>query len=81
MKSISISNSTSSIRFNYFKDGTLSLVATIDPLIVDVNSDGVDELLFAGFESQPNTPANYDNVSMSLFGWQDGRLANLTAQW
>ena len=81
MKMVSISNSTSSIGFNYFKDGTLSPVATIDPLVVDVNSDGVDELLFAGFESQPNIPANYDNVSMSLFGWQDGRLAKLTAQW
>ena len=81
MQKISISGALSSIGFNYFKDGTLSSVATIDPLVVDVNSDGVDELLFAGFESQPNSPANYDNVSMSLFGWQDGRLANLTAQW
>ena len=81
MQKISISGALSSIGFNYFKDGTLSSVATIDPLVVDVNSDGVDELLFAGFESQPNSPANYDNVSMSLFGWLDGSFTNLTTQW
>ena len=68
MKTVSIRNSTSSIGFSCFKDGKLSPVATIDALVVDVNSDGVDELLFAGFESQPNTAANYDNVSMSLSG-------------
>ena len=81
MQKISISGALSSIGFSYFKDGRLSPVATIDPLVVDVNSDGVDELLFAGFESQPNTPANYDNVSMSLFGWLDGSFTNLTTQW
>ena len=59
----------------------MSSVAHNDPYVVDINSDGVDELLFAGFESQPNTPADYDNVSMSLFGWQNGQLANLTDQW
>ena len=54
-------------------------IATVDPLAVDVNSDSVDELLLARFESQSNTPANYDNRSISLFGWLDGLLANLTA--
>jgi hypothetical protein len=78
---ISISEAISSIGFNYFKDGSMSSVAHNDPYVVDINSDGVDELLFAGFESQPNTPTDYDNVSMSLFGWQNGQLANLTDQW
>ena len=81
MNNISISEAISSIGFNYFKDGSMSSVAHNDPYVVDINSDGVDELLFAGFESQPNTPTDYDNVSMSLFGWQNGQLANLTDQW
>ena len=81
MNIVSVGESLSWIGFDYFKDGNISSVATIDPLVVDVNSDGIDEILYAGFESQPNTPANYDNVSMNLFGWQDGVFTNLTDQW
>ena len=81
MNNVTVGESVSWIGFNYFKNGNNGPVAAIDPLVVDVNSDGVDELLFAGFESQPNIPANYDNVSMNLFGWHDGVFTNLTDQW
>jgi len=47
----------------------------------DLNGDGLDELIFAGFETQPNTPANYTNTQVSIFGWSNGKFVNLTSQW
>ncbi len=48
---------------------------------VDLDADGLDELIFAGFETQPNTPANYTNTRVTVFGWKNGAFTNLTAQW
>ncbi len=48
---------------------------------VDLDADGADELIFAGFETQPNTPANYTNTRVTIFGWKQGVFTNLTAQW
>lgn len=48
---------------------------------IDVDGDGVDELLVAGFETQPNTPSNYKNTKISLLGWRHGQFTNLTSQW
>lgn len=48
---------------------------------VDLDADGLDELIFAGFETQPNTPANYTNTRVTIFGWKNGAFTNLTAQW
>lgn len=45
---------------------------------IDVDGDGVDEILVAGFESQPNTPANYKNTKISIFGWSSGQFKDLT---
>jgi hypothetical protein len=47
----------------------------------DLNSDGLDELIFAGFETQPNTPSSYTNTQVSIFGWNNGDFVNLTSQW
>jgi hypothetical protein len=47
----------------------------------DLNGDGIDEILFSGFETQPNTPATYSNTQISIFGWQNGKLKNLTSKW
>ena len=47
----------------------------------DINGDGVDEIFFAGFETQPNTPNAYTNVSVHIFGWQNGKLQDITNQW
>lgn len=48
---------------------------------VDLDGDGLDELIFAGFETQPNTPANYDNTNVAIFGWRNGRFENVTESW
>ena len=48
---------------------------------LDVDGDGVDELLVAGFETQPNTPTDYKNTKISLLGWRNGQFVNLTSQW
>lgn len=47
----------------------------------DLNADGLDELIFAGFETQFNTPANYTNTKLAIYGWQGGHFINLTNQW
>ena len=48
---------------------------------VDLDNDGLDELIFAGFETQRNTPAEYDNTKISIFGWSNGQFQNLTSKW
>jgi hypothetical protein len=48
---------------------------------LDLDDDGIDELLVAGFETQPNTPTNYKNTKISLLGWRNGEFVNLTSQW
>lgn len=47
----------------------------------DLNGDGKDEVIFAGFETQYNTPENYSNTQVSIFGWQNDQLTNLTGQY
>ena len=49
--------------------------------VTDLNGDGLDEIIFAGFETQYNTPENYTNTNISVFGWQNGIFQNLTNQW
>jgi hypothetical protein len=48
---------------------------------LDIDEDGIDELLVAGFETQPNTPATYKNTKISLLGWRNGNFLDLTSQW
>lgn len=48
---------------------------------VDLNNDGVDELIFAGFETQPNTPDQYSDTAVTIFGWVGGRFQNITDKW
>jgi hypothetical protein len=47
----------------------------------DINGDGIDEVFFYGFETQPNTPQNYSNTSVHVFGWEEGSFKDLTSQW
>ncbi len=49
--------------------------------VADLDGDGADEVIFAGFETQPNTPAEYDNTQIFIFGWENGNLVNKTSQW
>lgn len=46
----------------------------------DINSDGTEEVFFVGFETQPNTPENYTNTSIHIFGWVDGQFQEVTSQ-
>jgi hypothetical protein len=48
---------------------------------IDIDGDGIDELLVAGFETQPNSPATYKNTKISLLGWRNGKFVDLTSQW
>lgn len=66
--------------FNFYSDGsTRHPVAYIYP--VDIDGDGIDEIFFAGFETQPNTPAEYSNTSIHIFGWLNGVLQEITNKW
>lgn len=66
--------------FSYYRDGSRSNAVSY-LYAQDLNGDGVDEVLFVAFETQPNTPAQYSNTSVHLFGWQAGAFKEITQQW
>ena len=47
----------------------------------DINYDGLDEVFFAAFESQPTTPQLYDNTTVSIWGWENGIFQDITNIW
>ncbi len=66
--------------FSYYSEvNNIAVVQNIYPQ--DINGDGIDEIFFAGVETQPNTPETYTNTSVHIFGWQNGRLREITNQW
>jgi len=67
--------------FAWFEDGSNRFVAHNDLYVKDLDGDGIDEIVFAGFETQPNTPAEFSPISVAIFGWKAGRLQDLTQQW
>lgn len=67
--------------FSWFRDGSDRWIAHNDIYVQDLNNDGVEEVIFAGFETQPNTPAEFSNISVSVWGWKDGVFQNLTTSW
>jgi len=46
--------------FSYSDSSSFSLAVRYN-YSVDLDNDGIDELIFAGFETQRNTPEDYDN--------------------
>lgn len=48
---------------------------------IDLNNDGLEEIIFAGLETAPNTPAEYTNTTVHIFGWNNQQLVNITSQW
>jgi hypothetical protein len=64
-----------------FSDEPGFAFANFDSFPMDFDGDGVDEILFAGFETQYNTPANYTNTNLAIFGWKDNRFQDLTSSW
>lgn len=66
--------------FYYYENP--SWTATVDEaLVIDLNLDGADEIIYYGFETQPNTPENYDNVNIKIYGWENGVFKDLTDIW
>ena len=67
--------------FSYYKDGSNRPVAHQDPYVFDLNGDGVDEVIFGGLETQPNTPKEFSPLTVHIFGWKSGVFQDLSAQW
>ncbi len=69
--------------FNYFWDskdlGTT--VAVNMAYSIDLNGDGIEEVIFSGFETQPNLAATYSNTQIAVFGWENGEFKNLTEKF
>lgn len=66
--------------FSYYRDGSTS--NPVSYLYAhDVDDDGLDEVFMIAFETQPNTPANYSNTSVHIFGWEAGAFKEITAKW
>ena len=66
--------------FSYYRDGSQSNPVSY-VYAHDLNNDGVDEVLFVAFETQPNTPSEYSNTSVHVFGWQAGTFGDMTQLW
>lgn len=75
-----LDNKTLAGKFSYYRDGSQSNAVSY-LYAHDLNGDGVDEVLFVAFETQPNTPSQYSNTSVHLFGWQGGTFQDITQQW
>jgi len=66
--------------FAYYRDGSTSTPVSF-MYARDINKDGVDEVFFVAFESQPNTQANYSNTSVHIFGWENNVFKEITSTW
>jgi hypothetical protein len=66
--------------FTYYRDGSVN-TASSNIYARDINNDGIDEVFFVAFESQPNTQANYSNTSVRIFGWENNVFKEITSTW
>lgn len=48
---------------------------------IDIDKDGVDELIIAGFESGHNHNNSYVKTNVNIFGWSRGVFQNLTTKF
>ena len=76
---ISISNPAFVGRFNYSNEPGFTY-ANGDLYPFDYNNDGLQEIIFSAFETQYNTPENFTNSRISIFGWIDGELKDITSK-
>ena len=67
-----------SLKFQYYASSAypISYIYT-----KDIDGDGIDEIFFAAFQSQPATPETYTNTSIHIFGWQHGQFREITDRW
>lgn len=75
-----LDNKTFAGNFSYYRDGSQNNAVSYQ-YAHDLNGDGIDEVLFVAFETQPNTPSQYSNTSVHLFGWQGNTFQDITQQW
>lgn len=80
---IRLGKTTSAGSFNFFSglgDKELTYACSM-AYAKDLNGDGTDEVIFSGWETQPNTPSKYSNTQITIFGWRNGIFQNLTNQF
>lgn len=46
----------------------------------DLTGDGIDEIIFAGWETQPNDAASFTNSKVTIYGWENGVFKDLTTR-
>ncbi|MED5535972.1 MAG: VCBS repeat-containing protein [Pseudomonadota bacterium] len=63
-------------------EGTGNHHPIADIFVQDLNSDGADEVIIGGRQSQPVATQNWRNFNMQLFGWNNnGQFSNETTMW
>jgi hypothetical protein len=80
---IKLGKTTSAGSFNFFSglgDKELTYACNM-AYSKDLDGDGIDEVIFSGWETQPNTPSKYSNTQITIFGWRNGIFQNLTGQF
>lgn len=67
--------------FSYFGTSNTENLAMVRGMYVqDLNGDGSQEVIVAGFESQGTTPNAYTTTGIRVFGWSSGKLVDVTTQ-
>ena len=73
-----ISEPVSAGTFNWSQAGGIGYVdADLTP--VDLNGDGIQELIFAGQETNPKTPDTITEIVLTVFGWKDGVFQDISS--
>ena len=67
--------------FSYFQDTNSPAFPVSYLYPKDLDDDGIDEVLFVAFETQPNSSETYTDTNIYVFGWEDGVFSNLTTKW
>lgn len=77
---ITLGSVSNTILFQYYRDGSVNnAVSFIYPR--DIDGDGIDEIFFVAFETQPNARETYSNTSVHILGWENGTFKEITYRW
>jgi hypothetical protein len=77
MNILTLGSSSSAGSFNYLQNGSKSFVNR-SLYNVDINNDGLDEVVFTGFSTNKSTWAP---TNVAIFGWTNGKFVDQTSQW
>jgi hypothetical protein len=81
MSKISIGNAVGSYQFSYTNRPDEYTLPVRIHYPIDLNGDGIQEIIFAGGETQPNTPETYTDSLVTIFGWKNNVFQNITNDW